>query len=85
MHLGALTLPSVVGRRIIASAAPFNWDAVLAIFRKLYPSRTFVEDFQSGKDLTKYDNAPGAEILKQLGRAGWEGLEESVESIVGRE
>ncbi|ORY90635.1 Nadph-dependent carbonyl reductase from Sporobolomyces Salmonicolor [Leucosporidium creatinivorum] len=85
VHLGALTLPSVVSQRVWSVAEPYNWDQVLAIFRKLHPSRTFVEDFQDGHDLSQIDRSKATEVLRQLGREGWRGLSETLEAAVGRE
>lgn len=85
VHLGALTLPSIVNSRLWTVSGTYNWDEVLDVFRKLHPSRKFMDNFQSGHDLTKIDNFKATEILKQLGHDRWTGLEESVERLVGRE
>jgi hypothetical protein len=85
IHLGALTLPSVAGQRLWAAAAPYTLNEILAIFRKLYPSRTFPEDSEPSQDLTLIDRSKGEAILRQLGQEGWQSLEVSIEQIVGRE
>lgn len=85
IHLGALTLPSVAGERLWAAAAPYNLDEILAIFRKLHPSRTFPEESYPSRDLSVIDVSKGLAVLQELGQPGWQSLEASIEQIVGRE
>ncbi|GAA5872032.1 hypothetical protein JCM1840_004775 [Sporobolomyces johnsonii] len=86
LHLGCLVLPSIERRRVYGTAGTFDWNQVLATFRKLYPSKTFPADFpDQGQDLSKFDTTPSLEILKSLGRPGWKSLEESIKDLVGSE
>lgn len=80
LHVASLANPSVQNERILAFAAPFNWNGVLAVFRRLYPERTFVEDLPDiGRDLCKVPNARGAELLREYGQPGWTSLETCLE------
>lgn len=77
--LSSLDLPRVANERIWAVSAPFNWNDVLAIFRRQNPGKTFPKDLDNDeRDLSEIDNARGTEILKALGRPGWRNLEESI-------
>lgn len=41
LHVAAVIHPGVQSERVFAFAEPVNGDGVLAILRKLYPSRSF--------------------------------------------
>lgn len=79
LHVAAAVLPGVESERIVGAAETFNGDSLLAILRKLYPRRTFPENFMSG--LYLYEVVPrtrAGESLQCLGREGWVSLEDSV-------
>ncbi|KAI1824703.1 aldehyde reductase [Xylaria intraflava] len=80
LHVAATIHPGVVSERVFAFAEPVNGDDILAILRRLYPSRTFPANFQGEKDLS--DIVPrkrALELLKDMGKTeGWTGLEESI-------
>jgi hypothetical protein len=80
IHLIALTNPDVQSERIFAYAEPFEWNQVLAIFRKNFPDKKFHDDFPGiGKDIStiaRRERAVG--LLKEFGREGFRGLEESL-------
>jgi len=79
LHVGALVLPEIREERLFAFAHPFNWNDILAIFRRLYPDRSFVEDFPDlGRDMSKVANAKAETILAHFGQQGWTSLEDSV-------
>ncbi|KAI1200476.1 aldehyde reductase [Nemania serpens] len=83
LHLAATIHPGVESERIFAFAEPENGNILLAIFRKLYPDRTFPADFQSDQDLS--DIVPrkrAEELLRDMGKDGWTSLEESVKRTV---
>lgn len=83
LHVAGAVLDSVRGQRIFGFAERFNWDTLLAIFRKLEPARAFPEPFQSGEDPNEIVPAPKAEdLLRRLGRPGWDSLEESISGFV---
>ncbi|KAL8703393.1 MAG: hypothetical protein Q9201_003422 [Fulgogasparrea decipioides] len=84
LHVAALIDPDVENQRILAFAHPFNFNDILRIMRELYPSKEFPGDIRGlGRDLTKVDNRPGAELLKKFGRPGWTSLEETIKDNVG--
>ncbi|KAL8724254.1 MAG: hypothetical protein Q9181_006908 [Wetmoreana brouardii] len=84
LHVAALIDPDVENQRILAFAHPFNFNDILRILRKLYPSKEFPGDIEGlGHDLSKIDNRPGVELLKKFGRPGWVSLEETVKDNVG--
>ena len=79
LHVAALLDPGVENERILGFAYPFNWNDVLAVLRKIYPNKSSLPDFENNsRDLSRLDNARGAELLRAFGRTGYTGLEESV-------
>lgn len=81
IHVAALTEPDVPNSRIFAFAAPYSWNDVLAILRRLYPQRKFTEDLPNvGRDLSRVPNQYAEELLKSFGQqSGWTSLEKSLE------
>ena len=80
LHVAALIHPSVASERIFAYTTPFNWNNILAAFRKLFPHQTFRDD-EPGlwDDLSTVEPAKRAEgLLREMGRPGFTGLEESL-------
>lgn len=80
IHVAALISKSVIRERIFAFAAPFTWNQILAVFRKLHPSKAFPEDIP-GVELSnmKVSNGRGEQLLKDVfGRLGWTSLEVTV-------
>lgn len=83
IHLAALTYPDVKNERLFAFAAPFNWNDVLASFRKTHPDHKVIDDLPNlGKDLSKVANERAEELLKRLGRPGWTSLDDSLNDAV---
>lgn len=79
LHVIALIDPSCNGQRIFGFAAPYNWNDVLAIFRKQNPDKTFVDDFPDmGRDLSQIPNEDAEALLKKHYGRGWISLEESL-------
>ena len=79
IHVAALIYPDVENERLFAWAHPYNWNDILAIYRKLYPDHHFIEDLPDlGRDLSKVANARAEELVKRFGRSGWTSLEDSV-------
>ncbi|KAI0532782.1 aldehyde reductase [Xylaria digitata] len=80
LHAAAVIHPDVESERIFSFAEPLNGDKMLAILRKLYPDRTFPENFQGDNDLS--DIVPrkrALELLRDMGKTeGWTSLEESI-------
>ncbi|RDW60547.1 hypothetical protein BP6252_11930 [Coleophoma cylindrospora] len=82
VHVAALIFEDVQGERLFSFAHPYSWNDILAIFRKLYPQRKFLEDIPGlGEDKSVVANERAEELLKRLGRPGWTSLEESVKDI----
>ena len=85
LHLAALIDPDVNHKRILAYKEPYTWNQVLAIFRKLYPNRKFVDDLpDQGEDKSTVDTRRPEEILKRFGDNGFTGLEQSIAWTVER-
>ena len=79
LHVAALTRKDTVGERIFAFTEPFNWNDVLAKYRKMFPGKKFVDDVAGlGRDLIKVPNQRAEELLKGMGRKGWTDMEESL-------
>ncbi|GIJ91135.1 hypothetical protein Asppvi_010100 [Aspergillus pseudoviridinutans] len=79
LHVAAAIHPGVQSERLFAFAKPVNGDTVLAILRKLYPSRSFPSNFQAEEDLSEIVPRKRAEaLLREMGREGWTSLEESI-------
>lgn len=73
----------VQNERLFAFAYPYTWNKILAVLRKLYPSRKFNDDIPDiGKDLSHVANQRAEEIVRRFGRPGWTSLEDSVKDIV---
>ncbi|KAH6651597.1 aldehyde reductase [Truncatella angustata] len=79
LHVAAAIHPGVESERIFAFAEPVNGDSILSILRKLYPQRTFPDDFQAEKDLSEIIPRKRAEqLLLDMGKDGWTSLKESI-------
>ena len=79
LHVAALIDPEVQNERILAYAHPYNWNAVLACLRELYPAKKFPEDIANEpEDLSRVDNSRGAYLLRKFGRPGFTGMKESI-------
>lgn len=88
MHVAAVLDPEVSNERIYAWAKPFNWNDVLAILRKLFPNKTFVDDLPDmGQLVGKVDDELGLKLIKRWGKQDrWTPLEQSVkENLEGLE
>ena len=82
VHVAALIYDDVESERLFTFAHPYTWNDILAAFRKLYPDRTFRQDFSDlGRDLSKVANERAEELLKRFGLSGWTSLEDSVKDI----
>ncbi|KAF3355348.1 hypothetical protein VDGD_05835 [Verticillium dahliae] len=79
LHCAAALHPDVQSERVFAFAEPVNGDKVLAVLRKLYPSRSFPDNFRAEEDLTEIVPRKRAEaLLRDMGREGWTSLEASI-------
>ncbi|KAH6673670.1 hypothetical protein B0J14DRAFT_667193 [Halenospora varia] len=84
LHVAALIYPDVQNERLFAYATPFNWNAVLRIFRKLRPDHKFIDDYEdeSIQDRSKVANERTEELLKRMGRPGFTPIEESIKNNI---
>ncbi|KAM5347337.1 hypothetical protein ACJ41O_010342 [Fusarium nematophilum] len=83
LHVASAILPDVKEERIFASAERFSMDKILGIFRKNFPGRKFLDDFNGGDDPNEIKLQARAEaILRNLGRQGWVPLEDSMLATV---
>jgi hypothetical protein len=80
LHVAAVLDPEVSSQRIHAWAASFNWNDLLAILRKWYPQKKFVDDLPGmGRFLGTMDDSLPLRLLKRwAGKAGWTSLEQGV-------
>lgn len=77
--MAALIFPNVQNEQLFAFAAPYNWNDMLAAFRKLFPARKFIDDIPNlGRDLSKVANQRAEELVKRFCRPGRTNLEESI-------
>ncbi|GAA5820064.1 hypothetical protein JCM10212_006423 [Sporobolomyces blumeae] len=83
IHLGALVLSNVTGQRFYGTPSLMTWNDVLAIFRSLYPSHKFFDDFDKRKkEDSTYDDANSRDVLRRMGRDGWKTMEEAMRENV---
>jgi hypothetical protein len=86
--VGALLDPDIKDERIQAWCTPFNWNDILAMWRKKYPEKKFVDDLPTmGKINAKIDDALPKQLLKKWGNQdGWisleDGFQETVDSLL---
>lgn len=79
LHVAALVNSDVRNERLFGCAEAWNWNDVLAAFRKAYPDKKFLDDMDFGRDVSKWPSERGREILeKTFGQAHWVSLEDSV-------
>ena len=80
LHVAGLLDPETNEQRLFAFAEPYNWNKVLAEFRKIWPQRKFVEDLEGLK--TDESVPPTESALQSLknayGMDGWTSLETSL-------
>lgn len=79
LHVAALLDPGQHKERIFAMAAPFNWNDVLGILRRMRPDTKIIDDMPNlGRDLSAVPNEAAERLLKRHYGLGWTTLEESV-------
>jgi hypothetical protein len=91
LHIAATLDVDVKDERMQAWVRPFNWNDVLAMWRKQYPNRQFVEDLpKMGKVNHRIDDTLQKQLLKKWnGQDGWinmeDGFKEATESLIAAE
>jgi nucleoside-diphosphate-sugar epimerase len=80
LHIAALVDPNTSNERLWGFAEPYNWNSVLAILRKLWPQKKFIDDLQDlGWDETVVPREGAVKALKDVfGQDGFVGLETSL-------
>lgn len=80
LHVAAVLDPEVKNARLQAWAEYCDWNDVLAIVRRLYPQRTFVNDIPTpiALSMTTDLSQPLALLKKWGNQDGWKSLEETV-------
>lgn len=79
LYVAALTQKGVDRERIFGFGERFSWFQVRRLMMEWYgPEEEIVPVADLGVDQTDVPNQRGAELLKQMGRDGWTGLEESL-------
>jgi nucleoside-diphosphate-sugar epimerase len=79
LHIAALLDPEQSERRLFACAAPYSWNDILCILRKLRPHASMRKDYdQFGRDESVLPNDAAEQLLKKWYGHGWTGLEETV-------
>lgn len=80
LHVAALLSKSVRNERIYAAAAPFSWNQILAILRRLYLSKKIADDIEGSKlSIMTFPTQRGKQLLQDVfGLEGWVSLEQTV-------
>jgi nucleoside-diphosphate-sugar epimerase len=80
LHIAALINPETENERLWGFAEPYSWNSVLAIFRKLWPQKNFIEDLPGlGWDESIIPTESALKALKDVfGQNGWTGIETSL-------
>ncbi|KAM0445322.1 hypothetical protein ACHAPV_002763 [Trichoderma viride] len=85
LHVASILDKDTKEERIQAWGAPFIWNDVLAIFRRLYPSQKFPDDFPEAAAITATtDEKVALKLLKKWAQQdGWRNLEDTVRENLG--
>lgn len=80
VHVAALIYEDVRNERLFAFAHPYSWNDILAILRKHYPSKEFIDDMPNlGEDKSRVANQRAEALLKRFtGLPGWTSLEQTI-------
>lgn len=77
LHIGALVDTKTSNERLWGFAEPYNWNSVLAIFRKLWPQKQFINDLPDlARDESTAPTESALEVLRSVfGQDQWTSLE----------
>lgn len=80
LHVAAVLDPEVKNARLPGWGVYCNWNDILAILRRLYPERKFIDDFPGlGYLQITTDCTQSLALLEKWGgQKGWKTLEETV-------
>ncbi|KAL1609955.1 hypothetical protein SLS60_001620 [Paraconiothyrium brasiliense] len=84
LHVAALLNPSISGERIFGFAARWNFNKLIAVFRREYPDKNFPADLQGQvDDKCEPPSERAEEILKGIKEdgEGWDSLEDKVREM----
>ncbi|KAF1959651.1 dihydroflavonol-4-reductase [Byssothecium circinans] len=83
LHISALVHSEINHERVYGFAAPWDYNKVLAIYRKEYPERTFPEDIPGlVDDSCKPPREMAEEVLRWVKNGkGWDSLEKAVKEM----
>lgn len=83
LHIAGLLHPGVKSERIFGAVEPKNLNTTLALFRRLYPHRQFMEDDPTeGENWAVHqENTRAEELLRWMGKDGWTSMEESFKEV----
>jgi hypothetical protein len=80
IHVAAVLDPGIKGERFFCWAKPFTTNDILAVLRRTYPDRQFIDDVPNKTKslITKDDSVMLSLLKKWAGRDDWISLEETV-------
>jgi len=78
LHVVALADPECNGERIFAFAAPYTWNSLLAVLRKLEPGKDFGEEKDMGEDRSVVPKERAEELLRKHYGHGFTSFEETI-------
>jgi hypothetical protein len=82
LHVSALIYSDVSSERLFGFAEPWNFNEMLAVYRRLYPERSFPEDVEGlGVDRMSVPNERAEEVLRWVKGEGWDSLEKSLKEM----
>ena len=84
LHLASLLDPEVKDQRLLSWDRGFNWNDVLAYFRKIRPDRKFADDVPDAPSfLGTVDDAQNLKLLKKWrNQDGWTPFETALTELV---
>ena len=78
LHVAGVMLEEVKNERLFGFTEKYTYNGFLAEMRKLDPDRKLPEPVEDpGRDLSTVENGRAEEVLKLMGRPGWEGFEDT--------
>lgn len=84
LHVAAILDEDIKEERIQAWGGPFNWNDILAIMRRHYPTHKVVDDFPKpvGISTTADDKVPLKLLKKWAQQDGWKSLEDAIRETI---
>lgn len=83
LHVAAVIDPELKSRRLYAWAHNYRWNDVVEVMRKLYPGKTFMDDFKDVKTTeARVDKEVSEALLEKWGRHGWISFETCIKDTL---